>query len=113
MSPVEKSDDLEPARLFAAMGDPTRLQLIARMADGSRHSIAQMGKGLPISRQAVSKHLEVLHQVGLVHRSRSGREVHFALKKQAIEKARAWLNRVEAPWDSTLARLKAFAEDVP
>lgn len=103
----------DPARLFAALGDPTRLTLVARLADGSERSIVQMGDGLPISRQAVAKHLDVLHGAGLVRRRKSGREVQFALHRTAIEDARDWLGRVGAQWDGTLARLKAFAEGAP
>ncbi|MGC4250514.1 MAG: metalloregulator ArsR/SmtB family transcription factor [Sphingobium sp.] len=108
MSPVEDSD---PVRLFAALGDQTRLGFIARLADGHGRSIVQMGEDLPISRQAVAKHLDVLHQAGLVQRTRSGREVHFALRREAIEDARLWLDKVGAQWDGTLSRFKDFVEN--
>jgi DNA-binding transcriptional ArsR family regulator len=101
---------VDPAPLFAALGDPTRIGLIARLADGQARSIVVLGEGLPISRQAVAKHLDVLHGVGLVARSRTGREVHFALRRQAIEDARGWLDQVGAQWDRTLGRLKDFVE---
>ncbi|WP_066514218.1 ArsR/SmtB family transcription factor [Sphingobium cloacae] len=108
MSRVESPD---PARLFAALGDATRLGFIARLADGQARSIVQMGDGLPISRQAVAKHLDVLRQAGLVQRTRSGREVHFALRREAIEDARLWLDTVDAQWAGTLARFKDFVEN--
>lgn len=95
---------------FAALGDPTRLAMVERLADGHPRSIARIGAGLPISRQAVAKHVEILHQAGLVDRRKSGREVHVALRHEAIEEARAWLDAVGAQWDGTLARLKAFVE---
>ncbi|WIA54692.1 metalloregulator ArsR/SmtB family transcription factor [Sphingobium sp. WTD-1] len=101
---------MSPAEIFAALGDPTRLSLIARLGDGNGRSIVQLGEGLPISRQAVAKHLEVLHGAGLVRRHRQGREVHFALRREAVATAQDWLGRVGAQWDGTLARLKAFAE---
>jgi DNA-binding transcriptional ArsR family regulator len=110
MSPAEQSD---PARLFAALGDQTRLGFIVQLADGRRRSIAQIGEDLPISRQAVAKHLNVLRRAGLVQRTRSGREVHFVLRREAIEEARLWLAKVDAQWDATLARLKIFVEDSP
>lgn len=100
----------EPAALFAALGDATRLGLLARLADGQTRSLVQMGEGLPISRQAVAKHLDVLHDAGFVQRARSGREVHFTLRRDAIEQARDWLGRVAAQWDGTLARLKDVVE---
>lgn len=99
-----------PAHLFAALGDPTRIGLIARLSDGAEQSIGQMGKHLPISRQAVTKHLDVLLDAGLVRRRKSGREVYFALRKEAIEDARNWLDTVRAQWDDTLGRLKIFVE---
>lgn len=101
----------DPIRLFAALGDPTRLELIARLRGGAEKSIVQMGEGLPITRQAVAKHLDVLHQAGWVQRRKAGREVHFALHRQAIEDAHLWLDRIGAQWDETLARLQAFVED--
>jgi DNA-binding transcriptional ArsR family regulator len=101
----------DPALLFAALGDMTRLGLVSRLSDGGERSIAKLGEGLPMSRQAVAKHLDVLHDAGLVHRRRSGREVHYALRRDAIEAARRWLDQVNAQWDGTLARLKSLVED--
>ncbi|HUD94521.1 MAG TPA: metalloregulator ArsR/SmtB family transcription factor [Sphingobium sp.] len=101
----------EPASLFAALGDSTRLGLVSCLSDGSERSIVQLGDGLPMSRQAVAKHLDVLHGAGLVHRRKNGREVHYALRREAIEAARAWLDEVDAQWDATLSRLKAFVEE--
>ncbi|QGP80192.1 metalloregulator ArsR/SmtB family transcription factor [Sphingobium sp. CAP-1] len=99
------------AQIYAALGDATRLGLVGRLSDGGERSIVQLGEGLPISRQAVAKHLEVLHGAGLVHRRKSGREVHYALRRDAIEAAQDWLSAVSAQWDGTLARLKALIED--
>ena len=101
----------DPARLFAALGDPTRLGLVLRLSDGRGRSIAQIGEGLPISRQAVAKHLDVLLGAGLVQRTRSGREARFTLEKQGLHAARNWLDAVGAQWDATLDRFKAFVEN--
>lgn len=101
----------DPASLFAALGDGTRLGLIARLSAGGERSIVQLGEGLTISRQAVAKHLDVLHGAGLVHRRKNGREVHYALRRDAIAAARLWLDQVERQWDGTLSRLKAFVEE--
>lgn len=115
MSKAESGSKAEPgpnpAELFAALGDPTRMAMIGKLSRGEEQSIVQIGAGLPISRQAITKHLDVLHRAGLVQRRKSGREVHFALRRQAIEDARTWLAQVGAQWDGTLARLKAFVED--
>ncbi len=109
MSKVEEA----PAQLFAALGDATRLGLIGRLSDGAERSIAQLGEGLPISRQAVAKHLDVLLGAGLVRRTRSGREVLFTLEPEAIADARDWLAQVSSQWDETLGRLKNFVESQP
>ncbi|HEX7875629.1 MAG TPA: metalloregulator ArsR/SmtB family transcription factor [Sphingobium sp.] len=103
----------EPARMFAALGDPTRLGLVTRFSDGRARSITQISEGLPISRQAVAKHLDVLLDAGLVRRAKSGREVHFALDPQAVHAARDWLDAVDAQWEQTLDRLKFLVESEP
>lgn len=102
-----------PARLFAALGDQTRLGLIGRLSDGGERSIAQLGGGLPISRQAVAKHLDVLLGAGLVRRTRSGREVLFALQPEMFAEARDWLDKVGSQWEGTLGRFRDFVENQP
>ena len=105
--------EASPARLFAALGDATRLGMIGRLSDGGERSIGQLGDGLPISRQAVAKHLDVLLGAGLVHRTRSGRETLFSLRPEGVAEARDWLARVGGQWDGTLGRLKDFVESQP
>jgi len=105
--------DAAPARLFAALGDATRLDLIDRLSDGGERSIGQLGHGLPISRQAVAKHLDVLLGAGLVNRTRSGREALFRLRPEGVAEARHWLAKVESQWDGTLGRFKDFVENQP
>ncbi|MDV5822235.1 ArsR/SmtB family transcription factor [Sphingobium naphthae] len=100
----------EPAVLFAALGDATRLGLLARLADGGASSIARLADGLPLSRQAVAKHLDVLQGAGLIHRRRQGRETQVALRPEALDSARAWLDQVGAQWDERLACLRALVE---
>jgi DNA-binding transcriptional ArsR family regulator len=102
-----------PARLFAALGDATRLGLVERLSDGMERSIVQLGDGLPISRQAVAKQLDVLLGAGLVRRTRSGREVLFTLKQETIAEASDWLAQVSRQWDETLGRLKTSVESQP
>jgi len=99
------------AQLFSALGDPTRLCMVARLAKGGALSIGEMGDGLAISRQAVTKHLDILHAAGLVSRRKNGREVHFALDSQGMDAARDWLEQASAQWDRTLARFKALVEE--
>jgi DNA-binding transcriptional ArsR family regulator len=98
------------ATLFAALGDPTRLALVARLSDGSRHSIAQLSEGQPLTRQAISKHLRVLEVARIVRSERAGRESLFVLDPQPIEELRRFIDMVSAQWDVALSRLKSFVE---
>lgn len=96
--------------MFAALGDPTRLALVAKLSDGSRRSIAQLSDGEPLTRQAISKHLRVLEDARLVRSERSGRESLYALDPAPIADLQAYLALVSSQWDRALARLKAFVE---
>lgn len=100
-----------PARVFAALGDTTRLELVSRLSDGERHSISELTEGLALTRQAVTKHLQVLGDVGLVNRKRMGRESRFAIQPKAIDTARDHLAKVSAQWDKAIVRLRAVVED--
>lgn len=99
------------APVFAALGDTTRLALVARLADGRPHSIARLTQGSRLTRQAITKHLRVLESVGMVRCARTGRESLFELDPRPIAEIRAYLGFVSEQWDRALARLKAFVED--
>jgi DNA-binding transcriptional ArsR family regulator len=99
------------AVLFAAMGDATRLALVARLSAGEPRSIAQLTAGSRLTRQAITKHLRVLERAGIVHGTRSGRESLFELAPQPIEEMQDYLSDVSRQWDQALARLKSFVED--
>jgi DNA-binding transcriptional ArsR family regulator len=101
----------DPAEVFAALGDRTRLSLLVRLSDGETRSIASLSADTALTRQAVTKHLHVLQEAGLVSSLRVGRESRFAFRPEAVADARAYLERVSAQWDDALARLKRFAED--
>ena len=101
------------APVFAALGDPTRLGLIAALCAGGALSIAQLTAGTAITRQAVTKHLEVLADAGLVHDVRQGRERLWELQASRIDEARRTLDAIAAQWDQALQRLKAFVERKP
>lgn len=96
--------------VFAALGDPTRLRLIAALCAGSALSITQLAAGTTISRQAVTRHLEVLAEAGLVHGTRHGRERLWELEPSRIEEARRALDTIAAQWDQALTRLKSLVE---
>lgn len=98
------------AALFAALGDPTRLAMVSRLAGGGSHSIASLTDGNAMTRQAVTKHLQVLERAGLVESHRAGRESLYALRPERIDSARAYLAQVAAHWDAALLRLKAHIE---
>jgi DNA-binding transcriptional ArsR family regulator len=98
------------AVVFAALGDDTRLLIIARLSHGKPRSIAQLTEGSRLTRQAITKHLRVLEGAGLVRGTRSGRESLFAFDPEPMEELRRYLDRVSAEWDHALGRLQAFVE---
>ena len=100
----------DPAAVFAALGDPTRLQLVQRLADGADRSIQDLTSGSPISRQAMTKHLKVLEQARLVRSTRYGREVRFRLEQEALAQANAFLAKVGSQWEDALKRLTKHVE---
>jgi len=100
-----------PAVLFAALGDKTRLALVARLSAGQSSSIAQLTEGSRLTRQAVTKHLRVLERAGIVRSTRHGRENLFALDPEPMRKMGDYLSSVSRQWDEALARLKLFVEE--
>jgi len=99
------------APIFAALGDETRLALVAKLAEGRPRSIAQLTEGTRLTRQAVTKHLRVLEGARIVHSVRSGRESLFELDPAPIREVAEYAETVSAHWDRALARLKALVED--
>jgi len=99
------------ALIFAALGDKTRLSLIAKLSNGQKHSISNLTKGSKLSRQAISKHLRVLEAAGLVHSAHSGRENFFELDTRPFKDSREYLDFVSNQWDKVLSRLKSFVEE--
>jgi DNA-binding transcriptional ArsR family regulator len=91
---------------FAALGDATRIALVARLRAGDSLPISQLARGTRLSRQAVSKHLRVLEQAGLVRGERHGREVRFALQAHEINALRGWLDELLRRWQQALVRCR-------
>ncbi|HYE41920.1 MAG TPA: metalloregulator ArsR/SmtB family transcription factor [Caulobacteraceae bacterium] len=108
--PRAEAARFDPAPVFAALGDPTRLALLTRLSDGQPRSIAGLAADSHLTRQALTKHLRVLEGAGLVGSERSGRETRFAYRPEPVQDARAYLDRVSAQWDDALGRLKSFVE---
>jgi len=98
------------ALVFAALGDETRLALIAKLAGGDPRSISQLTHGSRVTRQAITKHLRVLQTAGVVRAAREGRESLFELDPRPIEGLKEYLESVSKQWDEALGRLKAFVE---
>jgi DNA-binding transcriptional ArsR family regulator len=101
---------LGPASIFAALGDRTRLALLSKLGDGQARSIAALSTDTALTRQAITKHLHVLQDAGLVASLKVGRESRFAARRETLDEARAYLDGVSRQWDDTLGRMKAFVE---
>jgi DNA-binding transcriptional ArsR family regulator len=96
--------------LFGALADPTRRHIVERLVADGPISATDLATGLPITRQAVVKHLQVLAGAGLVDAERAGREVRYGAAPTALSEAERWLDRTAAAWDRRLARLRARLE---
>jgi DNA-binding transcriptional ArsR family regulator len=105
-----EADPTDPSAIFAALGDRTRLALLARLGAGRKYSIVQLSAESRLTRQAITKHLHVLEGAGLVRNSRSGRESRYALCPEAIAAAKSYLDTVSAQWEDALGRLRSFVE---
>jgi DNA-binding transcriptional ArsR family regulator len=98
------------APVFAALGDRTRLHLVARLGREGPLSISRLSDGTEVTRQAVTKHLRVLAGAGLAQCRRRGREQVWQLKAAPLDEARRSLERISQRWDEALGRLKASVE---
>ena len=98
------------AAVFAALGDETRLALVSKLAAGRPFSISQLTQGSRLTRQAISKHLRVLQNAGMVQSARSGRENRFEFNPRPMEGIKEYLDFVSEQWDEALSRLKSFVE---
>jgi DNA-binding transcriptional ArsR family regulator len=100
-----------PAPVFAALGDETRLSLIAKLCAGQPYSISQLTQGSTLTRQAVTKHLRVLEKVGIVRGVRTGRESRFEFNPEPMAEIKGYLDFVSEQWDQALTRLKSLVEN--
>lgn len=96
--------------MFAALGDATRLRLVARLSADGPQSIARLTSGTGVTRQAVTKHLNALGGAGLATAERHGRQMVWSLDTRRLEIARRHLDLVSSQWDRALDRLRAFVE---
>jgi DNA-binding transcriptional ArsR family regulator len=103
------SDSVGP--VFAALADPTRRRVVETLLRDGVTSVPSLASVLPISRQAVAKHLATLDHAGLLERApASGREVRYQLRGEALAPATAWLRNAETAWEQRLTRLKGAVE---
>jgi DNA-binding transcriptional ArsR family regulator len=101
-------DDVD--ELWAAVADPTRRRLLDALLAHGEATATTLAGDLPVTRQAVAKHLSVLERAGLVDSRRVGREVRYAVRPERLDAASEWLARVAAEWDERLGAIKRLAE---
>ena len=101
----------EAAPVFAALGDSTRLRLVAKLCAEGPRSIAELSEGADVTRQAITKHLHVLAEAGLVRDTRLGRERIFELDVARLAAARRCLEEISSKWDEALERLRVLVEE--
>ncbi len=101
----------QQAQVFAALGDPTRMSLVTKLIDGKPQSISTLTAGSKITRQAVTKHLSVLENVGLVSKIKDGRESLYELDPKPLLSLQEYLQIISSQWDNALNDLKRFVED--
>ena len=102
-------NEAELGALFAALADPTRRQLVRSLSGAEPVTASGLAGELPMSRQAVAKHLAALERAGLATPSREGRETRYRLTPEPLGDAIAWMEEVGARWDRSLARLSERA----
>lgn len=96
--------------VFIALGDETRLRIVNRLSREGPLSISRLTDGSQLTRQAVTKHLRVLADAGLVRGQRRGRERIWRIRARKLDDARRYLQEISAQWDDAIARLQAFVE---
>jgi DNA-binding transcriptional ArsR family regulator len=110
LDPIAPAQVRDAAPLFAALGDETRLRLLVRLSSGGPLSSSRLSTKASVSRQAITKHLEVLSEAGLVRSNRRGRERIWELEPNRLDAAHRYLERISRQWDEALDRLKTFVE---
>ena len=99
-------------RLWSAIGDPTRRRMLDLLLAAGGGTATTLGQQLPVTRQAVAKHLAVLDRVGLVRATQSGREKRYQVDEAQLARAAAQLESVGSAWDARLQRIRRIAEAI-
>jgi DNA-binding transcriptional ArsR family regulator len=110
MTRMRTSGAAKAAPIFAALGDETRLRIVARMCGEGPLSIMRLAAGATVSRQAITKHLHALEDAGLARSSRVGRERIWELRTRRLSAATRYLDQISRHWDAALDRLRALVE---
>jgi DNA-binding transcriptional ArsR family regulator len=105
--------DEAPDAVFAALADPTRRRVLRLVAERGPATATLLERELPVSRQAIVKHLAVLNRAGLVTGRRTGQEVRYALVPEPLDDVADWIAEIGARWDERLARLRHVVLDQP
>ena len=108
---MSKASERVVADLFFALGDGTRLSVVRKLGSGGALSATELSDGAKVTRQAIVKHLQVLHDAGLVTPEKRGREVLYSLEPRRLAEARAFLDGVSASWDRAIERLRKLVEE--
>ncbi|HXS84643.1 MAG TPA: metalloregulator ArsR/SmtB family transcription factor [Mycobacterium sp.] len=102
---------LAAAPLFDALGDPNRLRIVVRLCESGPSSTSQVTEAVSVTRQAATKHLELLQAAGLVASDRRGRERIWTLQTRPLIDAGDYLTQLSRRWDAAIDRLRAYVED--
>ena len=108
--PIAAAQVRDAAPLFAALGDETRIRLLLQLSSNGPEAIAGLTTKSGMSRQAITKHLTVLSNAGLVRDNRRGRERIWQLEQERFAEARDYIDRISRQWDEALGRLKHLVE---
>jgi|HubBroStandDraft_2_1064218.scaffolds.fasta_scaffold1240899_2 DNA-binding transcriptional ArsR family regulator len=108
--PLDTGEDRNLARVFAALGDETRLRLVTRLCEAGPQSIVRLRDGSAISRQAVAQHLKVLEAAGLASSARAGREQIWEVRANGLSHVQRYLALISDQWDAAARRLQEFVE---
>ena len=96
--------------VLAALADPTRRRLLDLLAERGEVTATVLAEQLPVTRQAIVKHLTLMELAGLVSSQKVGREVRFSVRPEALDTTARWMSSLAAQWDQRLARIKRIAE---
>lgn len=99
--------------VFEALADPTRRRVVYELSKDGPLTATELATRIPVTRQAIAKHLAALEEADLAAGTRTGRELRFELRTRAFAEAEAWMRAIGATWDQRLARFKEFVESVP